>query len=112
MDHPILRAHASLDPNSKFSLYAKNFIFFFKGAEAQSQLRRQGESELDYYERRYQERVNHLFLFSFNLFYRFFQQRLSRGIRPAPSPYDTNAKLTTGTRNNKSPPRRITGGKK
>jgi hypothetical protein len=31
--------------------------FFFKGAEAQSQLRRPGESELDYYERRYQERV-------------------------------------------------------
>jgi hypothetical protein len=29
----------------------------FKGAEAQSQLRRPGESELDYYERRYQERV-------------------------------------------------------
>jgi len=32
--------------------------FLFKGAEAQSQLRRPGESELDYYERRYQERVN------------------------------------------------------
>jgi hypothetical protein len=31
---------------------------FFKGAEAQSQMRRPGESELDYYERRYQERVN------------------------------------------------------
>jgi hypothetical protein len=31
---------------------------FLKGAEAQSQLRRPGESELDYYERRYQERVN------------------------------------------------------
>jgi hypothetical protein len=32
--------------------------FFLKGTEAQSQLRRPGESELDYYERRYQERVN------------------------------------------------------
>ncbi|CAF1381442.1 unnamed protein product [Adineta steineri] len=38
MDHPILRAHASLDPNS---------------TEAQSQLRRPGESKPDYYERRY-----------------------------------------------------------
>ena len=32
--------------------------FPFEGAEAQSQLRRPGESELDYYERRYQERVS------------------------------------------------------
>lgn len=47
MDHPILRAHASRDPNS---------------AEAQSQLRRPGESELDYYERRYQERVRYVLL--------------------------------------------------
>ncbi|CAF4249283.1 unnamed protein product, partial [Adineta steineri] len=38
MDYLILRAHASLDPNS---------------AETQSQLRRPDESELDYYERRY-----------------------------------------------------------
>ncbi|CAF1546179.1 unnamed protein product [Adineta steineri] len=38
MDYPILRAQASLDPNS---------------TEAQSQLHRPGESELDYYERRY-----------------------------------------------------------
>lgn len=43
MDHPILRSHAASDPNST--------------AEAQSQLRRPGETELDYYERRYQERV-------------------------------------------------------
>ncbi|CAF0983441.1 unnamed protein product [Adineta steineri] len=49
----------------------------------------------DYYERRHQER-----------------QRLSRGIRAARNPYDTNAQLTTGIRNNKSSPRRITGGKK
>ncbi len=35
---------------------------FFKGAEAQSQMRRPGESELDYYERRYQERVNFVFI--------------------------------------------------
>ncbi|CAF4673837.1 unnamed protein product, partial [Rotaria magnacalcarata] len=52
----------------------------------QSQLRRPGESELDYYERRYQER-----------------QRLSRGIRQAPNPYDNDAKLTTGIRHDKSP---------
>ncbi|CAF4382570.1 unnamed protein product, partial [Adineta steineri] len=38
MNYLILRAHASLDPNS---------------AETQSQLRRPDESELDYYERRY-----------------------------------------------------------
>ncbi|CAF1240878.1 unnamed protein product [Adineta steineri] len=38
MDHSILRAHVFLDPNS---------------AEAQSQLRRPGESESDYYEHRY-----------------------------------------------------------
>ncbi|CAF4123663.1 unnamed protein product, partial [Adineta steineri] len=38
MDHPILRAHASLDLNS---------------TEAQAQLCRPGESELDYYEHRY-----------------------------------------------------------
>lgn len=44
MDHPILRSHAASDPNST--------------AEAQSQLRRPGETELDYYERRYQERVD------------------------------------------------------
>ncbi len=35
-------------------------LFFLKGAEAQSQLRRPGESELDYYERRYQERVYYI----------------------------------------------------
>jgi hypothetical protein len=63
MDHPILRAHASLDPNSKCGSFYNTyhydlFFFFLKGAEAQSQLRRPGESELDYYERRYQERVN------------------------------------------------------
>jgi hypothetical protein len=62
MDHPILRAHASLDPNSKSNVFTKKNViiicFFLKGAEAQSQLRRPGESELDYYERRYQERVN------------------------------------------------------
>jgi hypothetical protein len=59
MDHPILRAHASLDPNSKYDFYTKDFIIYIvsKGAEAKSQLRRPGESELDYYERRYQERV-------------------------------------------------------
>ncbi|CAF4075561.1 unnamed protein product [Adineta steineri] len=33
---------------------------------------------------------------------------LSRDIRAAPNPYDTNAQLTTSIRNNKSPPRRIT----
>ena len=47
----------------------KILSFFFKGTEAQSQLRRPGESELDYYERRYQERVNEhpigMFFFSF-----------------------------------------------
>ncbi|CAF1071726.1 unnamed protein product [Adineta steineri] len=32
--------------------------------------------------------------------------------RPALYPYDTNAQLTTSIRNNKSPPRRITGDKK
>ncbi|CAF3780682.1 unnamed protein product [Rotaria sp. Silwood1] len=100
MDHPILRAHASHDPNSEYDFFflQKFLLFnliFLKGAEAQSQLRRPGESELDYYERRYQER-----------------QRLSRGIRQGPSPYDANAKLTIGTRNDKSPQRRITGGKK
>ncbi len=63
MDHPILRAHASLDPNSKSDFFLQKDVviicFFLKGAEAQSQfLRRPGESELDYYERRYQERVN------------------------------------------------------
>jgi hypothetical protein len=59
MDHPILRAHASLDPNSKYDFLLCYYDFLFlKGAEAQSQLRRPGESELDYYERRYQERVN------------------------------------------------------
>ncbi|CAF1580140.1 unnamed protein product [Adineta ricciae] len=80
MDHPILRSHASHDPNS---------------AEARSQMRRPGESELDFYERRYQER-----------------QRLSRSIRAPPNPYDADARLTTGTRNDRSPPRRITGSKK
>ena len=38
--------------------------FFLKGAEAQSQLRRPGESELDYYERRYQERVSGIYCHS------------------------------------------------
>ncbi|CAF1099382.1 unnamed protein product [Adineta ricciae] len=103
MDHPILRAHASLDPNSMKRAFPPHkivhnlidFLLLLKGAEAQSQLRRPGESELDYYERRYQER-----------------QRLSRGIRPARNPYDTNAQLTTGTRHDRSPPRRITGAKK
>ncbi|CAF1218600.1 unnamed protein product [Rotaria sordida] len=76
MDHPILRVHASHEPNS---------------SEAQSQLRRSGETELDYYERRYQEK-----------------ERLSRGIRAVPNPYDADAKLTTGIRNDKSPSHRIT----
>ncbi|CAF2062629.1 unnamed protein product [Rotaria magnacalcarata] len=80
MDHPILRVHASHEPDS---------------AEAQSQLRRTGESEMDYYERRYQER-----------------QRLSRGIRAPSNPYDDDAKLTTGTRNDKPQSRRIIGSKK
>jgi hypothetical protein len=63
MDHPILRAHASLDPHSKYHFFEEKIIYFFpKGAEAQSQLRRPGESELDYYERRYQERVNFVFI--------------------------------------------------
>jgi hypothetical protein len=50
-------------------------MFLFKGAEAQSQLRRQGESELDYYERRYQERVNTFIMFSFILFYSFLSSK-------------------------------------
>jgi len=43
--------------------------FFLKGAEAQSQLRRPGESELDYYERRYQERVNLIVCYQFLVFF-------------------------------------------
>ncbi|CAF0817394.1 unnamed protein product [Adineta steineri] len=66
MDHPILRAHASLDPNS---------------AEAQSQLRR---------------------LVNQNYIIMNVVTSLSRDIRAAPNPYDTNAQLTTGIRNNKS----------
>ncbi|CAF1211623.1 unnamed protein product [Adineta steineri] len=37
---------------------------------------------------------------------------LSCGISAASNPYDTHVQLTTGIRNNKSLPRRITGGKK
>lgn len=55
MDHPILRSHAALDPNSS--------------AEAQSQSRRPGETELDYYERRYQERVRSQTQIEFFRFY-------------------------------------------
>lgn len=63
MDHPILRMHASHEPDSEkkekiFIQTISTIHFLFKGTEAQSQLRRPGESELDYYERRYQERVN------------------------------------------------------
>ncbi|CAF5115233.1 unnamed protein product, partial [Rotaria sp. Silwood1] len=42
----------------------------------------------------------------------FVKQRLSRGIHAAPNPYDADTKLTTGTRNDKSPSHRITGNKK
>jgi hypothetical protein len=50
-DHPFLRqfAHADQVRNAKGQLEPSK--------EAKSQQRQQGESELDYYERRYQERV-------------------------------------------------------
>lgn len=63
MDHPILRSHAGHDPQSSFVVQLNTFSFFIisidlrSGSEAQSQIRRPGETELDYYERRYQERV-------------------------------------------------------
>jgi hypothetical protein len=50
-DHPVLRQFAYAD-----STIGQNGDLVLS-AEAQSQQRRAGESELDYYERRYKERV-------------------------------------------------------
>lgn len=69
-DHPFLRQYAQLD-----------------GPEAAKALRQPGESEMDYYERRYQERM-----------------KAEKTMKPKPiqgSPFDTNAKLSTGQRKTK-----------
>jgi hypothetical protein len=79
-------------------------------------MRRPGESELDYYERRYKERVNESTILNScsnnDFLRRLFKQRLSRSIRPVQNPYDADAQLMTGNRQDKSPTRRITGGRK
>ncbi|CAF0780556.1 unnamed protein product [Didymodactylos carnosus] len=89
-DHPILRTHAALDPSSQ---------------EAQNQLRRGGESELDYYERRYKERVRERMLWA-SYTYLLTVQHLSKSVKAPENPYNSDAQLTTGSRKSGTSPQR------
>jgi hypothetical protein len=66
-DHPFLRQFAHLNIQSNFD--GKSGF----SNEAKSQMRQPNETELDYYERRYKERVFASSLFIFKVFSKFHQ---------------------------------------